>query len=92
MAAPAIPETGTILTNGGGEYYEIVQGQPNSGLWRQQNIAGFKRGDWDCRVTTGFELTSTPQEFHLKEYLRAHKGDTQVFEREKLSKIPRTLL
>lgn len=91
-AAPPNEETGTVLTNGGSEYYEIVEGNPNSSLWRQQNIAGFKRDEWDCTVTSGFELTSTPDEFHLKEYLRAHKGETQVFEREKLSKIRRNLI
>jgi hypothetical protein len=91
-SAPADEETGTVLTNGGSEYYEIVEGDPNSGLWRQQNIAGFKRGDWDCTVTSGFELTSTADEFHLREYLRAKKGETQIFEREKFSKIGRHLI
>jgi hypothetical protein len=91
-SSPPIPETGTVLTNGGSEYYEIVQGRANSSLWRQQNIVGFRRGEWDCTVTSGFELTSTAEEFHLKEYLRARKGETQIFEREKISKIPRNLI
>ena len=91
-AAPPQEVTGTILKNGGSEYYEIVQTDPNTCLWRQQNIAGFKRGDWDCTVTSGFELTSTAEEFHLREYTRAQKGETQIFEREKVSKIKRNLI
>jgi hypothetical protein len=90
--APPIPDTGTIMTNGGGEYYEIKEGDPNTNLWRQHNIAGFKRGDWDCTVIVGFEMTSTADEFHLKEYVRANRGGKQIFDREKISKINRMLI
>jgi hypothetical protein len=87
-----LKEIGTILTSGGGNHFEITAGDPNTCIWRQQEIAGWKRGDWDCTVITGFELTSTPEEFHLKEYVLARRGDKQIFEREKKSNIKRDLL
>jgi hypothetical protein len=90
--APPLKEIGTILANGGGNHFEITAGDPNTCLWRQQEIAGWKRGDWDCTVITGFELTSTPEAFHLTEYVRAKKGDEQIFEREKKSNIKRDLM
>ena len=79
------------MANGGGNHFEITAGDPNTCLWRRQEITGWKRGDWDCTVITGFELTSTPEEFHLKEYVLAKKGDKQIFEREKKSNIKRDL-
>jgi putative CocE/NonD family hydrolase len=92
QAQPPLKEIGTILANGGGNHFEITAGDPNTCLWRRQEITGWKRGDWDCTVITGFELTSTPEEFHLKEYVLAKKGDKQIFEREKKSNIKRDLL
>jgi hypothetical protein len=55
-------------------------------------MTAWKRGDWNCTVSAAFELSSTPDAFHLKEVLRAQKGDAEVFSREKVSVIKRDLL
>ena len=68
------------------------EGEPNSSVWKQENMTAWKRGDWNCTVSAAFELSSTPDAFHLKEVLRAQKGDEAIFSREKVSVIKRDLL
>jgi uncharacterized protein len=87
-----IEEIGTTVREQSSETVRIKEGDPNSGMWKQENMTGWKRGDWNCAVSAAFELTSTADEFHLKEVLRAYKGDDQVFSREKISIIKRDLL
>jgi hypothetical protein len=70
----------------------MTAGDPNSGVWKQENMTGWKRGDWNCTVAAAFELSSTPEEFHLKEVLRASRDDKEIFKREKISTIKRELL
>jgi hypothetical protein len=70
----------------------IQEGTPNSSLWSQENMTAWKRGEWDCAVSAAFELTSTPQAFHLKETLQAKQDGREIFKREKISTIPRDLL
>ena len=87
-----IEEIGTTVREQSSETVRIKEGDPNSGMWKQENMTDWKRGDWNCAVSAAFELTSTEDEFHLKEVLRAYKGDDQVFSREKISIIKRDLL
>jgi putative CocE/NonD family hydrolase len=87
-----IPEVGTLLTTQAREDLMIKEGEPNSGMWAQQNSTTWKRGDWDCTVSAAYELTSTPEEFRLKEVLHAKKGDRDIFKREQFSTIKRELL
>jgi hypothetical protein len=50
------------------------------------------RDDWDRTIQFGADLTSTAEEFHLKEWLVAKKGDAEIFRRETPSMIKRDLL
>jgi putative CocE/NonD family hydrolase len=83
---------GTIVESASREELTVEDGAPNSGVWRQENMTGWKRGAWDCAVSASFELTSTPTEFRLRETLQAKKGDQEIFSREQFSTIARDLL
>jgi uncharacterized protein len=87
-----VPDVGTTLTRGGSELNEITEGQPNSCVWKQEIRGGFKRGDWDCRSTTAYELTSTPTTFSIKESVKLMKGEELFFEQETVSTIERKLV
>jgi hypothetical protein len=52
----------------------------------------WQRDDWDCTIQFGADLTSTAEEFHLKEWVVAKKGDVEIFRREAPSTIKRDLL
>jgi putative CocE/NonD family hydrolase len=91
-ASYEVPDIGTKLTRGFTELNEITEGQPNSGVWKQQTVGGFKRGDWDCRSTVDYELTSTPTAFVIKESLKLMKGEEVFFEQETVSTIERNLV
>jgi putative CocE/NonD family hydrolase len=83
---------GRITVRLGAQTAEITAGRPNSCAWRDTRTRTWKRGEADYTVVSAFELTSTEQEFHLTESLRAKKGDALIFEREKVSTIKRDLV
>jgi predicted acyl esterase len=87
-----VPEVGTSLTRGGSELNEITEGDPNSCVWRQETVGGFKRGDWECRTVARYEITSTADAFLVKESLKLTKGGEIFFEQETASKIGRNLV
>jgi uncharacterized protein len=87
-----VPDVGTTLTRSGFELNEITEGQPNSGVWKQQTVGRFKRDDWDCRSTAAYELTSTATTFTVKESLKLMKGEELFFEQETVSTIDRNLV
>jgi putative CocE/NonD family hydrolase len=87
-----VPGVGTTLTRSGSELNEITEGQPNSGVWKQQTSGRFQRGDWDCRSIAAYELTSTPKTFVVKESLKLMKGEELFFEQETVSTIDRNLV
>jgi uncharacterized protein len=87
-----VAEVGTTLIRGGSELNEITEGDPNSCVWRQETVGGFRRGDWDCRTVARYELSSTPDAFLLKESLKLTKGGEIFFEEETVSKIDRDLV
>ena len=64
----------------GDQVAEITEGRPNTSVWRDARTRSWKRGESEYAVVSAFELTSTEQEFHLKESLRAKKGDTLIFD------------
>jgi hypothetical protein len=92
MKPTLIEAIGTTVSEQSSETVRITEGDPNSGVWQQQNLTAWKRGEWDCTVSAEFELRSTAAEFHLKEVLRAKKGESEIFKREKISAIKRHLL
>ena len=81
--------TGTTTSRGRWEISELTEGQPNSGLWRQEALSSWKRGDWDCTLRAVLELRSTETEFHLTESLTAHRADAVIFERSRVRSIAR---
>lgn len=87
-----IADVGTTVETQSIERLVIKEGDPNSGVWTQENSTAWKRGDWDCTVSASFELSSTREEFRLTEVLRAKKGDREIFKREQVSTIARDLL
>ena len=92
LTTTLLEDIGTTVQAQSSETLLIKEGEANSGVWKQENMTGWKRGDWNCAVSAAFELTSTPSEFHLKETLRATKGDAEIFKREKISAIKRDLV
>ena len=89
LTTTLLEDIGTTVQEQSSETLLIKEGEANSGVWKQENMTGWKRGDWNCAVSAAFELTSTPSEFHLKEWLRATKDDAEIFKREKISAIKR---
>jgi putative CocE/NonD family hydrolase len=92
LTTTLLAEIGTTVQAQSSETLRIEKGDPNSSVWKQENMTGWKRGDWNCTVSAAFELTSTPDEFHLKETLRATKDGAEIFKREKVSTIKRDLV
>jgi uncharacterized protein len=92
LATTVITDVGTTVATQSSENFVIQEGTPNSCVWSQENMTAWKRGEWDCAVSAAFELTSTPQAFHLKETLQAKQDGREIFKREKISTIPRDLL
>jgi uncharacterized protein len=85
----AVGTTATVATN---RTIEITEGEPNSCVMKFDHMNRWQRGDWDCTIQFGAELTSTVQEFHLREWVVAKKGDAEIFRREVPSTIKRNLL
>jgi hypothetical protein len=87
------PETfadiGTTVTEASERTVSITEGDPNSSLWRVQSSTHIQRGDWDTTVVAAAELTSTADQFHLRESIKAIEGGKIVFERNWDNTIPR---
>jgi hypothetical protein len=92
LSTTLIEQIGTTVEEQSNESFVIKEGDPNSCVWKQENMTGWKRGEWQCSVSAAFELTSTREEFHLKEVLRASRGDLEIFRREKSGTIKRDLI
>ena len=87
-----VSDIGTTLVHGSSESNEITEGDPNSCVWKEQTLVGYKRGDWDCRTVAAYEVTSTATAFTIKESLKVTKSGEVFFEQETLSRIERDLL
>jgi putative CocE/NonD family hydrolase len=87
-----LDEIGTTVSHDNSTICEVTEGKPNSSRWKLDHQTAWKRGDWDCTIQFGAELTGTAEEFHLNEWMVARKGDTEIFRREKPSTIKRELL
>jgi putative CocE/NonD family hydrolase len=90
--ATFISAVGTTATVASDRTIEITEGDPNSCLMKFDHMNRWQRGDWDCTIQFGAELTSTAEEFHLREWVIAKKGDVEIFRRETPSTIKRDLL
>jgi len=87
-----ISAVGTTTTSSGTRIIEITEGEPNSCRMSFQRMSRWQRGEWDCTIEYGTDLTSSAEEFHLKEWLVAKRGPVEIFRRETPSIIPRDLL
>ena len=90
------PETladiGTTVSGGSDWYMSIQEGDPNSCVWQLQWWSNISRGEWVTRTRATMELSSTTEEFHIKESLTAWLGETRIFEKLWDQKIPRDLM
>jgi hypothetical protein len=80
--ATVISAVGTTSTVASKRIIEITEGDPNSCRMMLDHMNRWQRGDWDCTIQFGADLTSTADEFHLKEWVVAKKGDVEIFRRE----------
>jgi uncharacterized protein len=87
-----IPAVGTTTTTKSSRIIEVTEGEANSCRMQLDHMNRWKRGDWDCTIQFGADLTGTADEFHLKEWVVAKKGDVEIFRRETPSIIKRDLL
>jgi hypothetical protein len=87
-----ISAVGTTSTSASSRTIEVIEGDPTSCRMKFDHTDRWKRGDWDCTIQYGGDLTATAEEFHLKEWVVAKKGDVEIFRRETPSTIKRDLL
>ena len=86
------PDTGVTTSRGRWETSEAIEEKPNAGLWRQQAVSTWSRGDWDCTVTATLELKSTPIDFQLAEGLVAKSAGKVIYEHHSTSSVRRNLV
>jgi uncharacterized protein len=90
------PETladiGTTMSGGSDWYMSIKEGDPNSSVWKLEWFSRLKRNEWDTSLRSTLELSSTAEEFRIKESIHALEGDKVVFERQWDNRIRRDLL
>lgn len=70
----------------------IKDGDPNSGVWKWQQRFNSKQGDVEVTVDVSCEVTSTPEEFRIKESRRAMEGDKIVVDQQWDHAIQRDLM
>lgn len=90
--AETLADIGTTMSGGSDWYLSIKEGDPNSSRWRLQWFSRLKRGEWDTSLRSTMELTSTAEEFWIKESIHALEGDRTVFERHWDHRIKRDLM
>jgi len=89
----ASPDIGTLITRGWTPAKQSMRaGEPNSCKWAGGFTTKFQRGAWIAAIHGGFELTSTAETFHLKEFVQATESEKVVFERHWDHAIKRDLM
>jgi putative CocE/NonD family hydrolase len=83
---------GTTVSGGSVWIRSIREGDPNSCLWSVEWSREMKRGDWNTRLRSTVELTSTAEEFRMKESLTASEAGKVVFEQTWDRHIKRDLM
>jgi hypothetical protein len=87
-----VAAVGTTTTTASSRIIEITEGDANSCRMKLDYMNRWQRGEWDCTIQFGGELTGTADEFHLREWVVAKKGNVEIFRRETPSTIKRDLL
>ncbi len=77
---------------GNGWSASIKDGDPNSCVWKRERRVVLKRGAVEIVLEASIELSSTPDEFHIKEVLRAIEDGKVVFDRQWAEAIKRDLM
>jgi putative CocE/NonD family hydrolase len=91
--AAEAPDIGTVVTRGWTPAVcDMQTGAPNSCKWTGGFTTSYRRADWNTSIHGAFEITSTPETFHVKEFVRATEGDQTVFERHWDHAIKRDLM
>ena len=90
------PETladiGTTMSGGSDWHMSIKEGEPNSCIWKLEWFSHLQRKGWDTTLRSTLELTSTAEEFRIKESIHAVEGEKTVFERSWDNRIKRDLI
>ncbi len=87
-----LAETGTTLSGGSDWYMSIQEGDPNSSVWQIEWWSAISRGDWVTKTRSTLELSSTAEQFRIKESLTAWEGEQQVFHKAWDQSIRRELV
>lgn len=91
-----LPETltdiGTTVSEGSDWFMSIQEGDPNSSVWQLEWFIKLERGDWNTTTRSTLELSSTAEEFRIKESIAAWEGEAQVFHRAWDNRIKRDLM
>ena len=91
--AAEAPDIGTVVTRGWTPaVFEMRSGAPQSCRWTGGFTTSYERADWNTSIHGGFELTSSAESFHLKEFVQAKEGERIVFERHWDHSIKRDLM
>ena len=72
--------------------YSIHPDDPNSARARMTQSCEMGRGDWQVRIETSAEMTSTSTTFELHAWVEAYEGEKSVCRQEWRSSIPRKLV
>jgi putative CocE/NonD family hydrolase len=87
-----IAGVGTVVSGGSTWTRSIREGDPNSSAWNVEWTQEFKRGDWNPKIKATVALTSTAEEFRVRESIAAWEGSTLVFERAWDTAIKRDMM
>jgi hypothetical protein len=87
-----LADIGTTLSGGSDWTMSIREGDPNSSVWRLEWFSRLQREGWDTGLRSTLELTSTAENFRMRESIQATEGEKVVFERRWDHHIKRDLL
>jgi len=87
-----LTDIGTTISGGSDWFMSIQEGDPNSSVWQLRWFSKLTRGDWDTMTESSMELSSTAEEFRIKESITAWEASKPVFERSWDNRIKRDLI
>lgn len=83
---------GTVVSDASVWTRSIREGDPNSCEWSVEWTTELKRGNWNPKLKATVALTSTAEQFRVRESIAAWDGSTSVFERSSDTPIRRNLV
>jgi uncharacterized protein len=87
-----LTDIGTTLTGGSIWTRSIREKDPNSSVWSVEWTEQMRRGAWNTTTRSSVELTSTAEEFRMRESITAWEAERQVFTKAWNTRIKRDLL